>query len=109
MASVKKIVLVTATHHPYHDLWVRIAKRASEATGKELDVRLEDYVFLTEHGDVDDLGMAWLPQIVLELDDGTYRVALSRLPLNESLQPDEEGAVEAVVNKIREAEGGEKQ
>jgi len=103
--KVKKIYLITATHHPYHELWMKLAKEVSEKLGVELEVRYEDYLFLIEHGDVDEYGMAWLPQIVAEFDDNSFTVLLSQLPLNEALQPDPDKAVEIMINKVREVEG----
>ena len=103
MAKIKKIYLVTATHHPYHELWMKLAKEVADKLGVELEVKYEDYLFLIEHGDTDEYGMAWVPQIVAEFEDGTYAV-LSQLPLNESLQPDPEKAVEIMLNKVKELE-----
>ncbi|MEL9909065.1 MAG: hypothetical protein QXP97_03705 [Desulfurococcus sp.] len=102
MVKVKKVVLVTAEHHPYHKLWSKIAEALSKKMGVELEVRKEDYVYLVEYGDKDDLGMSWLPQILVELDDGRVQWVLSQLPLNERLQPDEEKALEVMVNKLKE-------
>ena len=104
MAKIKKIYLVTATHHPYHELWMKLAKEVADKLGVELEVKYEDYLFLIEHGDTDEYGMAWVPQIVAEFEDGTYAVLLSQLPLNESLQPDPEKAVEIMLNKVKELE-----
>ncbi|ADV65583.1 hypothetical protein [Desulfurococcus mucosus] len=102
MVKVRKVVLVTAEHHPYHKLWLKLAESLSKAVGSELEVRKEDYVYLVEHGDKDDLGMSWLPQILVELDDGRVQWLLSQLPLNERLQPDEEEALKTMLGKLRE-------
>ncbi|MGC9011474.1 hypothetical protein [Thermogladius sp.] len=99
MASIKKVVLVTAEHHPYHKLWVKLAERISKDLNAPLDVKIEDYVYINEYGDKDEYGMAWLPQILAEYDDGTVRVLLSQLPLNQALQPDEEKAIEIMKSK----------
>ncbi|WP_440060212.1 hypothetical protein ACSU1N_03470 [Thermogladius sp. 4427co] len=99
MASVRKIVLVSAEHHPYHKLWVKLADRISKELNVPLDVRIEDYVYINEYGDKDEFGMAWLPQILAEYDDGSVRVLLSQLPLNTALQPDEDKALEIMKNK----------
>lgn len=104
LAKAVKIYLVTATHHPYHELWTKLAKELASRVGVELEVRYEDYLFLIEHGDTDEYGMAWVPQILVELDDGTITTLLSQLPLDESLQPDRDRALEIMVNKIKELE-----
>ncbi len=96
---IVRLVLVTAEHHPYHKMWVRIAERVSKELGVELDVRKEDYLFLAEHGETDEYGMPWLPQLIAEYSDGEHKVLLSNLPLNEAYKPDEEKAVEAALKK----------
>lgn len=101
MVKVKKVVLVTAQHHPYHKMWLKMAESLSKAVGAELEVREEDYVYLVEHGDKDEFGMAWAPQILAELDDGRVEWLLSQLPLNESLQPDESKAQEVMLEKLK--------
>jgi len=102
MVELKKIYLVTATHHPYHDLWSKLARELADKMNTELEVRYEDYVFLIEHGDTDEYGMAWVPQILAEFTDGSIIPLLSQLPLNEALKPDPDKAIEIMVNKIRE-------
>ncbi|MET1160620.1 MAG: hypothetical protein ABWW65_06635, partial [Thermoprotei archaeon] len=101
MPKVKKIYLVTATHHPYHELWTKLAKELAEKLGVELEIKYEDYVFLIEHGDTDEYGMAWVPQILAETEDGTITVLLSQLPLDNTLKPDPTKALEIMMNKIK--------
>lgn len=104
MAKPKKLILVTATHHPLHELWVKLVEEVAQELGLEKEIRYEDYVLLTEHGDTDDLGMTWLPQLLVELDDGTIKLLLSKMPLNKALQPDYEKAKEEVLEKIKDLE-----
>lgn len=104
MVKVKKIYLVTATHHPYHELWSKLAREVADKLNVELEIKQEDYLFLIEHGDTDEYGMAWIPQILAEFEDGTITVLLSQLPLNESYKPDPGKAIEIMLNKIKELE-----
>lgn len=106
MAKPKKLILVTATHHPLHELWMKLSDEVSKILNIEREVRYEDYVLLTEHGDTDDLGMPWLPQLLIELDDGSIKLLLSKIPLNKALQPDYDKAKEEILNKIKELEKG---
>ncbi|MEM4481289.1 MAG: hypothetical protein QXK88_06070 [Desulfurococcaceae archaeon] len=101
MMKVLKVVIVTAEHHPYHKLWTKIAERLSNALNAPLEVKIEDYVYLVEHGDKDEFGMSWLPQILVQLDDNTIYPVLSRLPLNERLDPDEDKAIEEMIKKLQ--------
>ncbi len=102
MSKPIKLILVTAEHHPQHKMWIKLVKEIAEQTGLEYEVRIEDYILLTEHGDTDDLGMAWLPQLLVRLDNGEYKVLLSRMPLNKALQPDIKKAKEEILNKLKE-------
>lgn len=99
--KVLKVVIVTAEHHPYHKLWLKLAERLSNVLKAPLEVKVEDYVYLVEHGDRDEFGMSWLPQILVELEDNTVRWLLSRLPLDERLQPDEEKAINEMLEKLK--------
>lgn len=100
--KVSKVVVVTAEHHPYHKLWMSLAQKLSQTLGVPMEVKIEDYVYLVEHGDKDEFGMSWLPQILVELDNGNVHWLLSQLPLNERLEPDEEKALEAMLSKLKE-------
>jgi hypothetical protein len=99
--KVEKVVLVTADHHPHHKLWVKLAEKFSKVINAPLEVKIEDYVYLVEHGDKDEFGMSWLPQILVELSDGSVHWLLSRMPLNNALQPDEEAALKEMLNKLK--------
>ncbi len=102
MTKPVKIILVTAEHHPYHKMWMRIAEKVAKKLEATLEVRKEDYLFVVEHGETDEYGMAGLPQIIAQYPDGTYKPLLSQLPLNEKYKPDEDKAVEEAVKKALE-------
>ena len=106
MPKVKKLILVTATHHPLHSLWVKLVDEIAGELGIDKEIKYEDYVLLTEYGDTDEFGMAWLPQLLAELDDESVKLVISQMPLNEALQPDYEKAKELIIAKIEELEGG---
>jgi len=94
--------LVTAPHHPQHKLWIQLLEEVANEKGLDKEIRIEDYVLLVEHGDTDDLGMAWLPQLLVELDNGEIKLLLSRMPLDENLQPSLELAKKEVLKKLEE-------
>jgi len=71
MSKVKKLILVTSEGHPQHKYFRKIAEKLAEVHGLEIETKLEDYVFLTKHGETDELGLTWLPQLFAELEDGT--------------------------------------
>ncbi|ALL01099.1 hypothetical protein Pyrde_1051 [Pyrodictium delaneyi] len=102
MAKPVKLILVTADHHPQHKLWLQLVDEVAKETGLSKEVRIEDYVLLTEYGDTDDLGMPWLPQLLVQLDDNSVKVLISRLPLDKNLKPDVEEAKQIVMSKLNE-------
>ncbi|ABM81107.1 hypothetical protein [Hyperthermus butylicus] len=102
MPKPVKLVLVTAEHHPQHKLWLDLLERLVEKTRLKKEIKIEDYVYLIEHGDTDEYGMAWLPQLLVELNDGSVKLLISRLPLNKSLQPDIDEAERQVLRKLAE-------
>ncbi|MDM7275389.1 MAG: hypothetical protein P3X22_004625 [Thermoprotei archaeon] len=103
MPRIVKIILDTAEFHPLHKDWVRLARKLAEKLEVELEIKNEDYVYAIEHGETDDLGMAWLPQLFAQLEDGTVKLVLSRYPFNpETVKPSEELAVKEAEEKIRQ-------
>ena len=102
MPKPVKLILVTADHHPQHKLWIQLIEDLSKSVGLEKEIREEDYMLLTEYGDTDDLGMPWLPQLLVQLDDGTIKVLLSRLPLGKDLKPNVEEAKRIVLSRLGE-------
>ncbi len=107
MAKVKKLILVTATHHPLHKLFSKLLDEMAEKLGVEKEVKYEDYMFLIKYGETDEFGMAGTPQLLVELDDGTVKPVLTQktMPLTSTLQPDVEKAREMIISKIKELVG----
>jgi len=106
MGRVRKLILVTAQHHPLHKYFVDLTERVAGELGIDKEVRYEDYVFLIEHGETDELGMTWLPQLLAEMDDGKIVLLMSKAPLDDSLRPDIEKGLKEVHSKIKSLEGG---
>ncbi len=103
MAGVKKIILVTAEHHPSHKFFKQLAERLAEEFRAELEIKIEDYVFLIEHGDTDEFGMSWVPQILAELEDGRIVKVLTKPVLTSMGAIDEEGSYQAARKALEEA------
>jgi len=102
VAKIKKLILVTAKHMPQHKYFSELAEELSKKMGVELEVREEDYAFLAEHGDTDEFGMPWTPQLLAELDDGRIVVLLSKMPFDEkTLKFDVNRALEIVMEKVK--------
>ncbi|MEB2836811.1 MAG: hypothetical protein GSR80_000938 [Desulfurococcales archaeon] len=103
MARIAKLVLDTIKHHPLHKMWLNLAKSLAEELGVELEVKEEDYVYAIDHGDTDELGMAWLPQLFAVLDNGEVKLVLSQFPFDpKTTKPDPQAALEEARRKIKE-------
>lgn len=103
MVKITKIILDTAEHHPLHKAWLKLAESLSKELDAQLEVKKEDYVFAIEHGETDDLGMAWLPQLFAETENGEIKLILSKYPFDpKTTKPDEKMAYEEAKKKIEE-------
>lgn len=95
-----KIIAVSSRNHPLHRFIEKLCKAISEEAKVPYEIKLEDYVFLTEHGAKDEFGYTFLPQIFIKYDDGKIELILSEIPLNEKLKPDLEKAKKAILEKL---------
>ncbi len=101
MPQVSKLILVTAKHMPQHKYFVDIAKELASKLGVELEIKEEDYVFLSEYGEKDEFGMAWLPQLFAVIE-GQIKPILTKLPINEkTLSIDVEKAKREAIEALR--------
>ncbi len=105
MGKIVKIVLDTAPFHPLHSMWVKLSEEIAKELGVELEIKKEDYMYAITHGETDDLGMAWLPQLFAVTSEGKVELLLSRFPFNPvTTKPDEEQARKQVLQRIKEIE-----
>ena len=100
MAAVRKLVLVTSKGHPLHKYFTRIAEEVAKRIGAELEVREEDYIYLSKYGETDDLGLTWLPQLLAELDDGSVVKVLTQPVLDSRGKLDYEGGLREALGNI---------
>lgn len=103
MGKIKKVILDTAEFHPLHKNWASLAEAIAKELGVELEVKKEDYLFAISYGDKDDLGMAWLPQLFVELEDGSVRLVMSQYPFDPATtKPSDQLAMQEAKRKIAE-------
>ncbi len=101
MPQVSKLILVTARHMPQHKHFVDIAKELASKLGVDLETKEEDYVFLSEYGEKDEFGMAWLPQLFVVVN-GQVKPILTKLPINEkTLSIDVERAKRKAIEALK--------
>jgi hypothetical protein len=106
VARVVKLILDTIEHHPLHSKWVDLARKLAEELGVELEIIKEDYTFAIEHGDTDELGMAWLPQLFAVTEDGEVKLVLSQYPFDpKTTKPDPQAALEEARRRLAEIAG----
>ncbi len=101
MAGVRKLVLVTEQSHDLHKHFSGLAERLSKELNIPLEYRWGDYVYVTQHGDSDELGITWLPQLFAELDEGTVVKVLTQPNLSDSGYLDEERDYKASMEVLK--------
>lgn len=100
MPKPKKVVLVSAEWAPFHPKIRRICGEIARDKGLEFEERREDWVYLSRHGEKDELGGSDVPQVFIEYDDGTVVHALTKAPLTEEGKADFEEARRRILKMI---------
>ena len=103
--KAKKLILVTSEAHPSHKAFLKVTEDLSKELGLEKEIKMEDYGFLADYGEKDEFGMPFLPQLLVETDDGKIIPILTQMPLNSKLQLDPEKGKEEALDKIKNLEG----
>ena len=101
--EVKKFVLVTSKAHPLNKHFTKLARRLAEEFNAELEIKEEDYMYLIKYGDTDELGMAWVPQLLAELDSGQVVKVLTQPNLDSQGNVDEEKDYQVSVDRLKKA------
>jgi hypothetical protein len=99
--AAKKLILVTSNGHPLDKVFREIVDEVSKELQLESEVKLEDYAFLSDYGEKDDLGLAWLPQLLAQKTDDQIVPILTQIPLDEKLKPDKAKGKEETIRKIK--------
>jgi len=103
MAKIVRLVLDDLPSHPLSKKWRELAEKLAKEYGLELKVIVEDYMYAVNHGETDDLGMTWLPQLFAEDEEGKVYLVLSRFPFNEATgDPDPEKAYQEAKKRLEE-------
>jgi hypothetical protein len=103
LGKVVKLVLDTEDFHPLHKNWMNLAQQLAKELNVELEVKKEDYVYAISYGDKDDLGMAWLPQLFAQLENGEVKLVMSQYPFDpKTTKPSDPMALEEARRKLQE-------
>ncbi|RLE66937.1 MAG: hypothetical protein DRJ47_01180 [Thermoprotei archaeon] len=97
----RKIILVTADYDPLRGKVKRLLREIAEEMDIEVEERKEDWELLIKHGEKDELGGFDLPQVFVEMEDGSIKHVLTRIPLNDRGKLDLEKARETIVSAIK--------
>ncbi|MGC9147990.1 MAG: hypothetical protein ACP5GI_00880 [Sulfolobales archaeon] len=105
MPRVVRVVLDDAKHHPQHKEFNELAKWLADLLKVELKIIEEDYVYVNEHGEKDEFGFGWLPQLFIETDSGEVIPVLTKIPFDPiTLKPDLNEAKKQIEKMLREKE-----
>jgi len=103
VAKIVRLVLDDLPSHPLSRKWRELAEKLANDLGAELKVIEEDYMYAMEHGDTDEFGMTWLPQLFAEDEEGKVYLVMSRFPFEEKTgSPDPERAYEEAKARLEE-------
>ena len=100
MKKIKKIIVVTAQWDPLSSRVLKIASKIAEKYGLDIDKKEEDWIFLKKYGEKDELGGADIPQVFIELEDGSIIHVLTKLPLTEEGKTKKKKAEKIIEEKI---------
>jgi len=103
MTGLRKLILVTADHHPLHKYFKELAEELGKKYSVPIEVRMEDYLFLIEHGDTDEYGMAWVPQLLAELETGAIVKVLTKPVLDSMGNISKENDLKTSIDNIEKA------
>ncbi|BCU67427.1 hypothetical protein HS7_08640 [Sulfolobales archaeon HS-7] len=100
--EAKRLILVSSTSHPLDKVFEEIADEISQERGIKKERKEEDYSFLSDYGEKDEYNMPWLPQLLVEFDDGSIKPILTRAIIDEnSYKPDKDLMKKEALNKIK--------
>ena len=102
MVVPRKLIVVTASYDPLRKRIMRIVNNVASQKGLEVEIKEEDWIFLSRYGEKDELGGASIPQVFIEYDDGSIRHVLTRIPLNERGKPDNLAAQKIILKALQE-------
>jgi len=97
---VRRLVLITSDGHPQHKYFKLIAEELSKRLNIDVEVRKDDYVYLSRYGETDDLGLTWLPQLMAELEGGEVIKILTQPALTPAGKLDIEGGLKQALRNL---------
>ena len=96
--SVKKLILVSSEDHVQHKYFLKVAQALKEKLGIDLELKENDYVYLSKYGETDELGLTWIPQLLAEMDNGEVIKVLTEPVLTNEGKLDVEGGIKRALD-----------
>ena len=96
--------MATAEGAPLRRQAERVCRKVAEANNIKFDVISDDWEFLYKYGLRDEMGGIDLPQVFVELDDGTVKHVMTRLPLTDEGKIDIKAAEDLLLRAIRSSD-----
>jgi len=99
-SKVRKLIIVTSSYDPLKGKITGLVSKVANELGVGYEVREEDWDLLVKYGERDEIGGLDLPQVFAELEDGTIRHLLTRIPLDDRGKLDLVGAERIIKGKL---------
>lgn len=96
-----RLIAVIADWEKGSEYLIEACKRASEELKMDVEVKKEDWDFLTKFGEKDEFGGVEVPQLFLETDEGEVKHIMTRVPLTSDGKPDLEAAKRRILEAVR--------
>ncbi|RZN56149.1 MAG: hypothetical protein DSO09_02455 [Candidatus Methanomethylicota archaeon] len=102
--KVEGIIAIVADWEERSKYVLQVCEEVSKIKNIPIEIKKEDYDFLTTYGEKDEFGGVEIPQVFLKLKGGIIKHIMTRIPDNEKGLPDIEKAVKNIIEKIEEEE-----
>jgi hypothetical protein len=96
------LIIVTADWEKVSTYLKKVCYEVAQELKLNLEERREDWEFLVNFGQRDEIGGVDIPQAFIKLNDGRVFHLMTRVPLNSDGQPDLKNAKELIRRKIVE-------
>ncbi|MCC6013601.1 MAG: hypothetical protein LM593_04450 [Candidatus Verstraetearchaeota archaeon] len=102
--KVEGIIAVIADWEERSKYVLQICEGVSKIKNIPIEIKKEDYDFLTMYGERDEFGGIDIPQVFLKLEGGIIKHVMTKIPDNEKGFPDIEKAIKNIIEIIEKEE-----
>jgi len=98
-----KLIAIIADWEKGSEYLIAASKEVSEKLGVKLEVRKEDWDFLTQYGEKDEFGGVDIPQLFIQTESGKILHVMTRTPLTSDGKPDIGAAKKKIIEMLEGA------